>query len=201
MTTDQHRHGSRRNRFIRAIYCSLLPVFVCLVGGCAMFRAGDATPDLDADDFTAMAVELATDILSHPFPPDSAPATIVLLSVTNHTAAAIDMEDFQDALMTHLASCSSIAVVDRPLPCESAEAPAAQSADERDLEHIRTGTEVGARYIVTGALSQLAASTNGPKGLPSQRNAHFQVTIVVTDTKTGLVVLRKQCARTRRSTR
>jgi hypothetical protein len=177
--------------------------------GCAMFggsKTETKTPALPAQlaelsqtDLERMVIEVSDDVLMHPFPPIGTVPLVAPLGITNTTHCDLSMADCEHALTTELSRSDRMRFTDITRRDELQRERGAPVAEAVEAENILIGKQLGADYIVLGTLSEVVAVTTGQEGCMTTPHAHFQLTIIITDTQTGLIVLRKQTSRLRQA--
>ena len=181
---------------------SLFGILCCsMLASCAFFR-----PDRDPDviqgrdheapftqtDLIGMADEMASSILIHPFPPAGPIPTVAALGIINNTGVTLDIPAFECKLIAGLTGQSQIQVVE-VTPQDTKVAMVDRSAPAE----VQLGRRLGVRYVLSGTLTELSP-TKHPKGCEGNGvDAYYQLTILITDSETGLIVLRKQSERRR----
>ena len=182
---------------------SLLGILCCsMLASCAFFRPDrdpDGIPDRDHEspftqaDLIGMADEMATSILSHPFPPAGPVPTIATPGIINNTGVTLDIPAFECKLIAGLTGQSQIQVVE-VTPSDTK----VTMADRSATAEVQLGRRLGVRYVLSGSITELSP-TRHPKGRAGNGiDAFYQLTILITDSETGLIVLRKQSERRRR---
>ncbi len=182
---------------------SLLGILCCsMLASCAFFRPDrdpDAIRDRDHEfpftqaDLIGMAAEMATSILSHPFPPAGPVPTVATPGIINNTGVTLDIPAFEGKLIAGLTGQSQIQIVDAP-PQDTK----VTMADGSETAEVQLGRRLGVRYVLSGSITELSP-TRHPKGHAGNGiDAFYQLTILITDSQTGLIVLRKQSERRRR---
>jgi PBP1b-binding outer membrane lipoprotein LpoB len=70
-----------------------------------------------------------------------------------------------------------------------------------DATKVQVGRQLGARYMLTGSITELGAHTGKQVRVSKKTDVYYQLTVEITDIETGLIVLRKQRDRLRRASR
>jgi len=182
---------------------------VLLTSGCSAFRqsvssedprtASTLTAKFDQRDLLQMAEQLAGDILAHPFPPAGAPAPIVAsLGINNNTRTHLDVVSLEDTLTTQLLNAGRMQFVNTARRDDLLKEQGYQLANATEASRVQIGGQLGARYMLTGAITELGAKTGKQVRASKQEDVYYQLTLEITDLETGLIVLRKQRDRLRR---
>lgn len=180
-----------------------------LASGCSAFRqsvssedprsASTLTAKFDQRDLLEMAEQLAGDILTHPFPTADSPAPIVAsLGINNNTRTHLDVVSLEDTLTTHLLNSGRLQFVNTARRDDLLKEQGYQLANATEASRVQIGQQLGARYMLTGAITELGARTGKQVRASKQEDVYYQLTLEITDLETGLIVLRKQRDRLRR---
>lgn len=194
----------------RTVPCTMIMfTAVLLTSGCSAFRqsvssedprtASTLTAKFDQRDLLQMAEQLAGDILAHPFPPAGAPAPIVAsLGINNNTRTHLDVVSLEDTLTTQLLNSGRMQFVNTARRDDLLKEQGYQLANATEASRVQIGGQLGARYMLTGAITELGAKTGKQVRASKQEDVYYQLTLEITDLETGLIVLRKQRDRLRR---
>ena len=194
----------------RTVPCTMIMfTAVLLTSGCSAFRqsvssedprtASTLTAKFDQRDLLQMAEQLAGDILAHPFPPAGAPAPIVAsLGINNNTRTHLDVVSLEDTLTTQLLNAGRMQFVNTARRDDLLKEQGYQLANATEASRVQIGGQLGARYMLTGAITELGAKTGKQVRASKQEDVYYQLTLEITDLETGLIVLRKQRDRLRR---
>ncbi len=180
-----------------------------LAGGCSAFRqsvtsedprsASTLTAKFDQRDLLEMADQLAADMLAHPFPPEGSTAPIVAsLGINNNTSTHLDVVSLEDTLTTLLLDSGRLQFVNTARRDDLIKEQGYQLANATEASRVQVGKQLGARYMLTGAIAEIGAKTGKQVRASKQQDVYYQLTLEITDLETGLIVLRKQRDRLRR---
>jgi uncharacterized protein (TIGR02722 family) len=197
---------------MKTIYTSFYVVMLATLvisSGCAAFRQSVSTEDprnastltakFDQRDLLDMADQLAADILAHPFPPAGSPAPIVAsLGINNNTRTHLDVVALEDTLTTKLLNSGRMQFVNTARRDDLLKEQGYQLANATEASRVQMGKQLGARYMLTGSITELGARTGKQVRVSKQEDVYYQLTLEITDLQTGLIVLRKQRDRLRR---
>jgi len=194
----------------RAVTTSLLLITTCShFAGCAMFRrsideqdpqaASKLTAAFDQHDLVGMAGQLTDDILNHPFPPAGTTPILAPLGILNNTRSHLDMTALEDTLTTKLLDTGRMQFVNTARRDDLLKEQGFQISNCTDATKVQVGKQLGARYMLTGAITEIRQASGKQVRVSKKEDIYYQLTIEITDIETGLIVLRKQCDRLRRS--
>ena len=194
---------------LRAI-CALV-VAAGLTHGCAAFRqsikeqdpqeASKLTAKFDQHDLLAMAEQVTTDILGHPFPPGDISPIVVELGIQNRTKTHLDMVALGDTIVTRLLDSGKMRFVNAAQRDKLLKEQGYQLANCTEETKTAIGKQLGARYMLTGSITELGARSGRQVRVSRKEDVYYQLTVTVTDLETGLIVLRKQRDRLRRASK
>ncbi len=185
---------------------------VPVLAGCAAFRqsvsekdpaeASILTASFDQHDLLNMAEQVTSDILGHPFPPEDVKAPIlVMMGIQNRTKSHHDMEALSDTVVTKLLDTGRMRFVDAAQRDAVLKEQGFQLANCTDETKVRIGRQLGARYMLSGAFSEIGSQSGRQVRVSKKQDVYYQLTITLTDIESGLVVLRKQRDRLRRASK
>ncbi len=188
---------------------TVLLTAVLLASGCSAFRqsvnsedprsASTLTAKFDQRDLLEMAEQLAADILTHPFPPAGTAAPIVAsLGINNNTRTHLDVVSLEDTLTTHLLNSGQMQFVNTARRDDLIKEQGYQLANATEASRVQIGKQLGARYMLTGSITEIGARTGKQVRASKQEDVYYQLTLEITDLETGLIVMRKQRDRLRR---
>jgi uncharacterized protein (TIGR02722 family) len=180
-----------------------------LASGCSAFRqsvsnedprsASTLTAKFDQRDLLEMAEQLASDILAHPFPPAGSTAPIVAsLGINNNTRTHLDVVSLEDTLTTHLLNSGRMQFVNTARRDDLLKEQGYQLANATEASRVQIGKQLGARYMLTGSITEIGTRTGKQVRASKQEDVYYQLTLELTDLETGLIVMRKQRDRLRR---
>ncbi len=184
-------------------------ILLSQVVGCALFRsaaptdtphtASNCVGSFSQSDLIEMANEIAKLILSHPFPPASSAPKITIFDIADNTELGLDMTAVETALMTVLSENSRLTFINtnqRDALLKHMDIIESNAPSKDDAER-HMGRRLDARYVLRATITKIEK----PLGLEARaakgEGIYYQLTAIITDTDTGLIVLRKQCDRLR----
>ncbi len=184
---------------------------VTLLCGCSAFRQSIRTEDprsasaltakFDQRDLFEMAEQIAADILDHPFPTDASVPIMAPLGILNNTRTHLDVTALENTLTTLLMNTGRMQFVNTARRDDLLKEQGYQLANATEATRTVIGRQLGARYMLTGSITELGAKSGRQVRASRQIDVYYQLTAEITDLETGLIVLRKQRDRLRRQSR
>ncbi len=200
-----------RNAYAVARSFSVALVILAATSGCFAFRqsvrdadpqgASTLTAKFDQRDLIEMAEQIAADILAHPFPPEGMVPVIASLGIHNNTRTHLDVVALEDTLVSRLLNTGRMQFVNTARRDDILKEQGYQLANATDATRVHIGKQLGARYMITGAITELGAKGGRQVRASRQVDVYYQLTIDITDLETGLIMARKQRDRLRRLSR
>lgn len=184
----------------------------CLLSGCAMFQysvdkkdpatASTLTAQYDQQDLLNLAQQMCDSILANPFPPAGVDKPILVeLGIQNRTEDHLDMRALADTLTTKLLDSKKIQLVDANTRDSLLKEQGYQIANCAPDAQVKIGKQLGAKYMLTGSLTQIDRESGREVRVSKKQDVYFQLTVKVTDLETGLVAASKQVDRLRRASK
>ncbi len=188
-----------------------LSLIAIIFSGCAMFResvreqdpqaSSTLTAKFDQHDLNDMADTMAEEILEHPFPPKGTTPIMASLGIVNNTKSHLDTVALENTLTTKLMNTGKMQFINTARRDDLMREQGFQVANCTDATKVQVGKQLGARYMITGSITELQAATGKQVRVSKKQDVYYQLTIEVTDIETGLIVLRKQHERLRRASK
>jgi len=176
--------------------------------GCSAFRqsiddqdpmtASTMTARFDQRDLIDMANQIKDDILNHPFPPEGETPIMAPLGIQNNTRTHLDVNALESTLVTELMNSSKMRFVNTGRRDDLMREQGYQLANATEETRARIGRQLGAAYMLTGSITEIAQRSGRQARASKQQDVYYQLTVDITDLETGLLVLRKQRDRMRR---
>jgi len=196
----------------KSLICSMvLSTGILALTGCSAFRqsVGDQDPTgastltarFDQRDLIEMANQLKDDILNHPFPREGENPIIAPLGIQNNTRTHLDVDALEKTLVTELLNTGKMRFVNTNRRDDLMREQGFQLANATEETRARIGRQLGAAYMLTGSITEIAQASGRQVRASKQQDIYYQLTVEVTDLETGLIVLRKQRDRLRRQSR
>jgi len=193
------------------IRLSIILSSVLILSGCAMFRIKvsdtdvNKMPELDArygpQDLRRLSDELSTEIANcsiltnQPTSP-----TMIIYGVQPRTETFVDTQALTDRIKTSLTKTGRVQFVNESRRQELMKEQGFQAQSATDDTRTAIGKQLGARYMLTGALVEMQKQTGAQVRVSKTELMYYQLTIDVTDLETGIVAwsTQKEFAREKR---
>jgi penicillin-binding protein activator len=196
----------------RIVYHALLGTALLTLSGCSAFRqsVGDQDPTgattltarFDQRDLIEMAIQIRDDILNHPFPREEGANPIIApLGIHNNTRTHLDANALENTIVTELLNTGRMQFVNTNRRDDLMREQGFQLANATEETRTQIGRQLGARYMLTGSMTEIAQASGKQVRASKQQDIYYQLTVEITDLETGLIVLRKQRDRLRRQSR
>ena len=189
----------------------LLTASLSLFSGCAMFRqsidevdplsTSKITASFDQHDLNSMAEQIMDDILKHPFPPEGTTPIMAPLGIINNTKTHLDMTALENTITTKLLNTGRMQFINTARRDDLLKEQGFQISNCTENTKVQIGKQMGARYMLTGSITQLGATSGKQVRVSKKKDIYYQLTMEITDIETGLIVLRKQRDRLRRASK
>ena len=184
---------------------------IALMSGCAAFRIaiderdpsqkGGLTAEYDQQDLLQLGKSMSEAILGTPLAAESKPPIIVELGIQNRTQEHLDTKALADTITTKLLDSGKFQLVDSGTRDALLKEQGYQLANCTPDTQAKIGRQLGARYMLTGALTEIETQSGRQVRVSKQQDVYFQLTVKVTDVETGLVKVSKQIDRLRRASK
>lgn len=190
----------------------LLTVVVAasLVNGCAMFRVSvnNADPEksksltagFDQKDLLSFADEMATKLLAE-FPGPGEKPVVVEMGIDNATKSHMDTKALADLITIQLMESKKMDFVDASRRDTVLREKGYQLANCTAETRAKIGKELGARYIMTGRISEIETEQGREVRVSKQQDVYYQLIVELIDTETGVMKIRKPVKRMRSATK
>lgn len=178
------------------VLCTLVVFF----SGCAAFRQSvvDVDPDkseamdskYDYTDMKTMPDEIAQQILSHPTvaKDDTAPI-VAILGIENRTTLHIDTKALADTLMAKLLNSGKLRFVNAAKRDQLLKEQNYQAAHATKDSQVSIGKQLGAKYMITGAMIELTKQTGRQVRVSKKEERYYRLTVELTDLESGLITM------------
>jgi len=183
-----------------------------LLSGCSAFRysvgekdpahSSTLTDNYDQRDLLNWGNQMAGALMSSPIPgvPDDKPI-LVALGIENRTMSHIDTRAISDTITTALLNSGKIRLVNADVRDKLLREQGYQLQNCTSETRVNIGKQLGARYMLTGALVEITSESGREVRVSKHRDVYYQLSVHLTDLETGLVAMTKQIDRLRRSSR
>ena len=194
---------------MKQLFNSLVAIVVLgSLTGCAAFRANvserdpETSPSLragyDQRDLIGWTDEMAEKLLAQ-FPPEGDSQPIVAsFGIQNRTKEHLDTQALDDAITTKLLDSGRVRLVNTTQRDTLLREQGYQLANVTPETRVSVGKQLGAKYMLTGSLTQIDQRSAREVRLSRKQDVFFRLTLEVTEIETGLILLRKQVERMRR---
>ncbi|TFH17558.1 MAG: hypothetical protein E4H02_02610 [Lentisphaerales bacterium] len=179
-------------------------ILVCTMAvffsGCAGFRQSvvDVDPDnskamdskYDYTDMKTMPDEIAKQILSHPtVAGDDAAPIVAILGIENRTTLHIDTKALADTLMAKLLNSGKLRFVNASKRDQLLKEQNYQAANATKDSQVSIGKQLGAKYMITGAMIELTKQTGRQVRVSKKEERYYRLTVELTDLESGLITM------------
>lgn len=186
------------------------------ISGCAAFRASvrDQDPDsastltakYDYKDLRALAEQVSSDLLDHPFlleyaKKEGESPIIAPLGIQNRTKGHIDMQALEDTITTHLLNSRKVQIVNTKRRDDLMREQGFQLQNVTPDTRAAIGKQLGASFMLTGSLVEIDKSSGRQVRVSKKQDVFYQLTVEVTDLETSLIAARSQKERLRRASK
>jgi uncharacterized protein (TIGR02722 family) len=180
---------------------------ITLGSGCSVFRAKVQNEDVDTaaakpmdtaydfGDLRTLADAITTDLIAAPVLADK--PILVTMGVENRTDEHIDTKAITDTIRTRLINEGKASFINESRRDTMLKEQGYQLVNCTPETQTLIGKQLGARYMLTGALVKIKKHTPKQLSLSRQEQVYLQLTIEVTDLQTGLIAWTKQKERVR----
>ena len=187
-------------------------VLLAMSLGCAAFRISvrerdpersrSLTAGYDQRDLLIWGKSVAEDILTHPFIKslEDRPR-LVAMGIQNRTDTHVDMKSLSDTITTKLLESGKIRLINAARRDDLLKEQGYQLANCSPETAVSIGKQLGANYMLTGSLIEIAHSSGRQVRVSKKRDVYYQLTMEITDLESGEIVLRKQRDRLRRASK
>ncbi|MFA7157937.1 MAG: hypothetical protein WC299_01445 [Kiritimatiellia bacterium] len=199
------------NRKIEIVRLGIVFSAVLLLAGCAMFRTrvkdDDVTqmPQLDArygpQDLRRLSQDIVAEIAASSFLTNQQDAPIMIIyGIQPRTTTFVDTQALTDRIKTTLTQSGKIRFVNEARRQELMKEQGFQAQSATDDTRVAVGKQLGARYMLTGALVEMQKTTGAQVRVSKTELMYYQLTVDITDLETGIVAwsTQKEFAREKR---
>ena len=190
----------------------LLVTAVCFLNGCAAFRMSinerdpqekdSLTAHYDHSDLLTWGNLISADLVNHPFPSKQGEKPVlVAMGIQNRTLSHLDMKSLSDTITTKLLATDKIRLINADRRDDLLKEQGYQLAHCSPSTRARIGRQLGANYMLTGSLVEIAHSSGRQVRVSKKTDVYYQLTVEITDLESGEIVLRKQRDRLRRASK
>jgi penicillin-binding protein activator len=193
-----HKGGIILNSSLRISFVALLAITL-LFSGCAAFRMSnqDVQPedlehyraDYDASDMRKITTAVVDKILTSPFlSAQSSPPVMTIAGVENRTREYVDTKNLTDKMRTMLLQSGKMQFVNTARRKELLDEQGYQAANANPDQMAVIGAQAGAKYMITGSLTQMTQQTGKQVRVSKQRLNYYKLTMEITDLTSSLII-------------
>jgi len=175
-----------------------LAISLPLLTGCAAFRAkttdvsvdemGHFKADYDATDMRKVTSAVVNQLLSSPLVANATPPLIMMISgVQNRTSEYVDTKNLTDRMRTLLIQSGKVQFINAARREDLLKEQGYQAANATAATQAGIGQQLGAKYMVTGSLTEMTQSTPRQVRVSKTKMNYYKLTIEVTDLQSGLI--------------
>ncbi len=183
---------------LRLILAAVLAIYLAGLCGCAMFRVKvkdddvNNLPAFDAtygpQDLRKLSDQLTAEIAASTFI-KSLPGNpiMIIYGVQPRTETFVDTQALTDRIRTSLIQNSKIQFVNEARRQELMKEQGFQAANATEETRTAVGKQLGARYMMTGALIEMKKQTGKQARVSKSELVYYQLTLDITDLETGII--------------
>lgn len=145
--------------------------------------------DYDASDMRKITTAVVDKILLSPFlDQQDTPPVITIAGIENRTSEYVDTKNLTDRMRTALLQSGKMQFINTARRKDLLKEQGYQAVNA-DPDTIATiGQQMGAKYMLTGSLTQMTQQTGKEVRLSKQRLNYYKLTVEITDLTTSLIV-------------
>lgn len=176
-----------------------LSVATLLLSGCSAFRMSteDVQPEdlehyraaYDASDMRKITTAVVDKILTSSFlAGQSSPPIMTIAGVENRTREYVDTKNLTDRMRTMLLQSGKMQFVNTARRKDLLDEQGYQAANVNPDQMAEIGAQAGAKYMITGSLTQMTQQTGKQVRLSKQRLNYYKLTMEITDLTSSLII-------------
>jgi len=178
---------------------SCVAVLALSLSGCSAFRMSteDVSPenlehyraDYDASDMRKITTAVVNKMLSSPFmAAQASPPIMTIAGVENRTREYVDTKNLTDRMRTMLLQSGKIQFVNTARRQDLLNEQGYQAANANPDQMANIGVQAGAKYMITGSLTQMTQETGKQVRVSTQRLNYYKLTMEITDLSSSLII-------------
>lgn len=180
---------------------SIIGAFIValLLSGCSAFRMSneDVQPgdlehyraDYDASDMRKITSAVVDRMLTSSFlAGQSSPPVMTIAGVENRTREYVDTKNLTDKMRTMLLQSGKMQFVNTARRTDLLNEQGYQAANANPDQMATLGAQAGAKYMITGSLTQMTQQTGKQVRVSKQRLNYYKLTMEITDLTSSLIV-------------
>lgn len=186
------------NILARPMLIAVLGSLILGLCGCAMFRIKVKDDDVNnmpafdekygPQDLRKLSEQIAGEIAASEFVKNLPGNPIMIVyGVQPRTETFVDTQALTDRIRTTLMQSSKILFVNETRRQELMKEQGFQAANATDETRTAVGKQLGAKYMMTGALVEMKKQTGKQVRVSKSELAYYQLTFDITDLETGII--------------
>ena len=183
---------------VRVSVVGLVLISLVMLNGCAAFRIRVKDDDVSnlpafdaeygAQDLRRLSKNIADEIANSNFIKNQKNSPIMIIyGVQPRTTTFVDTKAMTDRIQTTLIQTSNIRFVNRSRRDELMKEQGYQAANATETTQTAIGKQLGAKYMLTGALIEMKKQTGRQVRVSKSELIYYQLTIDITDLETSLI--------------
>jgi hypothetical protein len=171
---------------------------VLILSGCAMFRVKvsdtdvNKMPEMDArygpQDLRRLSDELSSEIANCSILTNQPTNPIMIIyGVQPRTETFVDTQALTDRIKTSLIKTGRVQFVNESRRDQLMKEQGFQAQSATDDTRTAIGKQLGARYMLTGAIVEMRKTTGAQVRVSKTEMMYYQITMDITDLETGIV--------------
>ena len=174
-------------------------IIALLLSGCSAFRmsTADVSPeelehyraDYDASDMRKITTAVVDKMLTSPFlSQQSSPPIMTIAGVENRTREYVDTKNLTDRMRTLLLQSGKMQFVNTARRKDLLNEQGYQAANATIDTMAAIGQQLGAKYMITGSLTQMTQESGKQVRVSKQRLNYYKLTMEITDLESSLIL-------------
>jgi len=184
--------------FLNSVIIAFISVSIVLLNGCAMFRIRVKDDDVSnlpafdakygAQDLRKLSMDVSDEIANSSFiKSQEGDPIMIIYGIQPRTTTFIDTQALTDRIRTTLIQTSNLRFVNRTRRDELMKEQGYQAANVTEASQVAIGKQLGAKYMLTGALVEMKKETGRQVRVSKSELVYYQLTVDITDLETGLI--------------
>jgi len=174
-------------------------IIALLLSGCSAFRmsTADVSPeelehyraDYDASDMRKITTAVVDKMLASPFlSQQSSPPIMTIAGVENRTREYVDTKNLTDRMRTLLLQSGKMQFVNTARRKDLLNEQGYQAANATIGTMAAIGQQLGAKYMITGSLTQMTQESGKQVRVSKQRLNYYKLTMEITNLESSLIL-------------
>lgn len=176
-----------------------LVIAMIMTSGCAAFRQSTKEVDVDnmkhydqdydAADLRTLSTVMVNQLLPSPFMAEQpAPPVMMIAEIRNDTDEHIDTRSLTDQMRVKLIQSGKIRFINEARRKEIMDEQGFQAANVTPGQNSAIGRQLGASYMLTGALSKIEKKSGRQVRVSKQKFSYYKLTMEANDIETGEIM-------------